>query len=317
MRADRLLSILLLLQRQPGMKTRELAKELEVSERSVLRDMDALSAAGIPVYAKRGAAGGWYLAEGYRSALNGLAKEEMMALLLLSSSRAVEDLGKRRAFERAIWKLLSALPLSYRSEAEQVREKIHVDGAGWYERKETTPSLSVVQEAVWAERKLRIEYKKDEGIAERIVHPLGLVVKGSIWYLVACVEEDIRTYRVSRIVCAQMTEETFRRPPSFRLAEHWEQSMRRFKAALPSYPAVIRATPFAMQKLESERYVRIVRIHSQDETGITAEADFETLDTACAILLGIGPDVTVLEPPELRERIISRARDVLDRYEGC
>lgn len=123
MRADRLLSILLLLQRQPGMKTRELAKELEVSERSVLRDMDALSAAGIPVYAKRGAAGGWYLAEGYRSALNGLAKEEMMALLLLSSSRAVEDLGKRRAFERAIWKLLSALPLSYRSEAEQVRKK--------------------------------------------------------------------------------------------------------------------------------------------------------------------------------------------------
>ena len=314
MRADRLLSILLLLQRQPGMKTREIAKELEVSERSVLRDMDALSAAGIPVYAKRGATGGWYLAEGYRSALNGLSIEEMMALLMLSSSRAVEDLGKSRAFERAIWKLLSALPMSYRSEAEQVREKIHVDGAGWYERKETTPYLPVVQEAVWAERKLRIEYKKDEGTAERVVNPLGLVVKGAIWYLVAGVDEDIRTYRVSRIVRAQMTEETFRRPPTFRLAEHWEQSMRKFKAALPSYSAVIRATAVAMQRLESERYVRILRIHSQDDDRTTAEADFETLDTACSVLLGCGPDVTVLEPAELRELIVSRARDILAQY---
>lgn len=319
MRADRLISILLLLQRNHGMKTRELAEQLEVSERTVLRDMEALSGAGIPIYAQRGSQGGWFLAEGYRTTLNGLSREELQALLLVSSSRVVSDLGKSRAYERALMKLLSAMPASYRQEAGNVRMRLHVDGAGWHKRDEPLPYLNIVQEAVWAERRLLIEYPHagEQGAALRLVEPLGLVVKGTVWYVVAAVEGDLRTYRISRIISARMTDETFTRPASFDLAEYWEQSMRAFKASLPEYPVILRADPAALSRLTGERYVHVRSMKPEPGGSWTVvEADFETADSACRVILGCGPGAVVLEPAELRARLLAAAREIAARYEG-
>jgi len=317
MRADRLISLLLLLERHKGLKTRELAEKLEVSERTVLRDLEALSGAGIPVYAKRGSQGGWFLAEGYRNALNRLNREELQALLIAASSRVVTDLGKGQAFERALMKLLSAMPDSSRREAGDLRERIHVDGAGWHGRDEPLPHLAAAEEAVRSGRKLWIEYPHaEEGTVLRLVEPLGLVVKGNIWYMVAAVEGDIRTYRISRIAGARLTEEIFDRPASFNLAEYWEQSMRRFKASLPNYPVVLRVERSVLPQLARERFVHVRSAKPDDDAEWTVvEADFGTADFACRTILGIGPGAIVLEPAELRDRLLAAAREIAARYE--
>lgn len=317
MRADRLIAILLLLQRHHGIKTRELAEKLEVSERTVLRDMEALSGSGIPVYAQRGSQGGWFLSEGYRNTLGGLNREELQALLLVSSSRIVSDLGKGRAYERALMKLLAALPAAHQREAENVRMRIHVDGAGWHRHDEPLPHLQTVQEAVWAERKLWIEYPRagEAGTVLRLVAPLGLVVKGYVWYLVAAVEDGCRTYRISRIISARLTDEAFVRPASFDLADYWEKSMRQFKASLPRYPVILRVKRSVLSRLSGERYVHVQNIKPDgEEEWAIAEADFETEESACQVILGYGPDAVVLEPEKLRARLLKTVREIAARY---
>ncbi|MDF2959963.1 MAG: YafY family transcriptional regulator, partial [Paenibacillus sp.] len=175
MRAERLLSILLCLQSYGKMTTRQLAEKVEVSERTITRDMEALSAAGIPIYALRGAAGGWSLSEGYRTNLTGLKAEEVQSLLLMNPSGIMNDLGLRSDFEGAFLKLLASLPPALRRDAEFMRERIHVDGAGWHQSEETFPYLAIVQEAIWEEKKLLIYYPKNGEITERLVEPLGLI----------------------------------------------------------------------------------------------------------------------------------------------
>lgn len=166
-RADRLLSILLLLQNHGKMTSRELARRLEVSERTIFRDMEALCTAGIPVYADRGSTGGWALTEGYRTRLTGMKAQELMSLLLMNSSSLVDDLGLRGEFDSACLKLLAASPAELRRDAEVARERIHVDGAGWHQTSESSTYLPVVQEAVWEERTLRIEYERHDGDCSR------------------------------------------------------------------------------------------------------------------------------------------------------
>ena len=210
MRADRLLSILLLLQVNKRLTARALAERLEVSERTVLRDMEALGAAGVPVTAERGAGGGWGLVPGYRSDLTGLNAAETQALFLGESShkpsRLLADLGMGRAADAALIKLLASLPVRSRRDVEYTRERLHIDGAGWYQSGEAFPLLPALQEAVWSERQVRMEYQKADGsTVERLVNPLGLVAKGSVWYLVADAEGGLRSYRVSRVRAACLT----------------------------------------------------------------------------------------------------------------
>ena len=244
MRADRLLSILLLLQTHQRLTGRDLAKRLEVSERTIHRDMEALGMAGVPVMAERGTGGGWSLLEGYRTNLTGLTSSEMQALLLASPTRLLADLGLRQAAEAALLKLLAALPAVSRSNAEYARQRLHVDGAGWHEAAEAVPYLLPIQEAIWQERTLRLTYQRGDGATvERLVDPLGLVAKGGVWYLVASVEGELRSYRVSRVLGAEATEASFARPPAFDLAAYWQQSTADFKANLPRYPATLRADP--------------------------------------------------------------------------
>jgi predicted DNA-binding transcriptional regulator YafY len=289
MRADRLLSILLLLQAHARLTAADLARRLEVSPRTVLRDMDALSAAGVPVYARRGGGGGWALLGAYRTDLTGLTELEAQALFATAPSPVLHDIGLGRPAEAALRKLLAALPARHHPGAAHTRQRLHVDGAGWGRRPEDSPPphLHTVQEAVWRDRRLRIRYERSDDVndprppdvSERRLHPLGLVAKGGAWYLVAAVDGEggaggegearaggggvgpvVRAYRVSRIRAAEVLEQPSLRPPGFDLAAYWEGATAHFKASVPRYDATVRVGPAALPLVrKSQPYRRAAR----------------------------------------------------------
>ena len=317
MRADRLLSILLLLQPHRRLTARELAARLEVSERTIHRDMDALSAAGVPVYATRGANGGWLLAEGYRTNLTGLTEAEVQALFLTTPPQLLADLGLQRAAEAALRKLLAALPSAGRRDAEHARGRVHVDTSGWRRAEEAVPCLPVLQEAVWRERRLRLSYARgDGGAVERELDPLGLVAKGGIWYLVGAVEGQPRTYRVSRVREAALLDEPCVRPPDFDLAAFWAQSSAGFVAALPRYPATVRlAAELFGQLYGLGGYVQVERTSPPDADGrVTVDLRFQLEEEACRFVLGFGAQIEAVRPPELRALVARRAAEVAAFY---
>jgi predicted DNA-binding transcriptional regulator YafY len=319
MRADRLLSILLLLQVQRGMTARELAERLEVSERTIHRDMEALGAAGIPVVADRGAGGGWRLLEEYRTNLTGLNTAEIQALFLTQSPRLLADLGLEQAADAALIKLLAALPSISRRGAEYASQRIHVDVGGWRQSADDVSLLPVLQAAVWQERKIQLVYERGDGATvERLVDPLGLVAKGSLWYLIAAVEGEIRTYRVSRVQGATVMEEPCVRPEGFDLAAYWERSSAQFKANLPRYPALLRVDPAILPRMRSEsRYARIEHEELPDDDGrVRVQMRFEGQHNACEYVLSYGTQIEVLEPPELRELVIRAAESIVAFYAG-
>jgi predicted DNA-binding transcriptional regulator YafY len=318
MRADRLLTILLLLQSSRRLTARQLAQRLEVSERTIHRDMEALGIAGVPVVAERGNGGGWALLEPYRTDLHGLNPGEAEALALAQPNQLLSDLGMRQAADSALTKLLAALPSLVRRNAELVRQRIHVDGAGWRQWEEQAPALPTVQRALWQARKLVITYgRTDETVVQRLVDPLGLVAKGSVWYLVAAVDGAIRTYRVGRIQAAQITDEPCQRPADFDLATYWEASQQAFQAGLPHYVATLRIDSAILPLARTLwRFTRIQRIEPPDANGWQEiEVDFGVEEEARIYILGLGPQVEVLAPLSLRAKIIAAAEQVTARYQ--
>lgn len=319
MRADRLLSILLLLQVHRRLTARALAERLEVSTRTIQRDMEALSMAGVPVYAERGAGGGWVLPDDYRTDLSGLTPLEIEALFLAKPTRPLADLGYGEAAEGALLKLLGALPAVRRREAERARQRLLVDTAGWRRGEEPAPCLPALQDAVGRDRRARIVYRRGDGTTvERLVDPLGLVAKGSLWYLVAAVDGDLRTYRVSRVQGVTVTEEPCVRPTDFDLAAYWAESTARFVRDLPRYPFTLRAAPEALARLGAAAgYVRVERIDPAGADGcatVHLVADVE--EVALGYVLGFGDAVEVVDPPALRTRVLATARRVVAFYEG-
>ncbi|MCL5998380.1 MAG: YafY family transcriptional regulator [Chloroflexi bacterium] len=341
MRADRLLSILLHLQVHQRITARELAQRLEVSERTIHRDMQALSVSGIPVTAERGAGGGWALLDEYRTnvvlnALTGLNPDEVQALFLTTPARVLSDLGLDKASEGAFMKLLAALPAMYRRNAEYASKRIYVDVTGWSRTTEEIPYLPVLLDAVWQARKLYVTYQRsDEKTVERLVDPQGLVAKGSVWYLVAAVDDEgrsegscqsegsrrpfgsIRTYRVSRVRSARMMDQPCAHMPDFDLAAYWEQSKVDFQAALPRYPATLRVLPAALPRIRATwRYARIEHEAQPDTEGwVKLDVVFDVIEEGCHYVLSLGPQVEVLEPQELRDRVITFAKGVVALYE--
>lgn len=329
MRADRLLNILLTLQTEGRVKAGELARRQGVSRRTIYRDLDALTAAGVPVYAVPGPAGGVALLGDYRTDLTGLSRTEIQALLLGRSGTLLGDLGLAGAAEGARTKLLAALPTPRRSEADDAKGRFFVDVTGWRNTREAVPLLPRLQEAVWAARELHLTYARGDGVrVQRRVQPLGLVARGSTWYLVADVVEDDtaedgegsdkrRTYRVSRIGEAVLGE-AFVRPEGFDLEAHWEASKLEFKARLPRYPVTVRAAPEVLRKLEApNRYARLLNAsEAADERGWrTAELLFEVDWEALETLLGFGAAAEVLAPEDLRERVRGVLRAAAAFYE--
>jgi len=315
MRANRLVSIVLLLQKYTRLSARELATRLEVSERTIYRDMEALSAAGIPVVAERGSSGGLSLIEGYRTSLTGLNESEIQTLFIGQPERLLGDLGLKDTYETALLKLLNMLPKAYHP--EYLRQRIHVDVSGWRESHEPLHALPPLQEAVWAERQIKITYRRgDDTTVTRIAHPLGLVAKGSVWYLVAVVDDTPRTYRVARVAAVEILPQVATRPADFDLPAFWSQSKTDFVAKLPQYTVRVRASAQILPRLRYSGW--FVRVQSIAEPAADGWSEvvlaFDTEDEACRYVLGMGAQVDVREPSDLRTRILELARELVAFY---
>jgi len=313
MRADRLLSIMLLLQVHKRITAGELAKRLEVSERTILRDMDALSGSGIPVVAERGAGGGWGLLDDYQTKLTGLNSAEIQSLFLARPARLMADLGLQQNAEAALLKLQASLPAGARQQADFARQRILIDTRAWRDPAETIACLPVLLDALWRERKVRFEYRRELcEAAERVADPLGLVAKGSVWYLVATVDSERRSYRVSRMRDAAVLDQPCTRPRDFDLAAYWEESTTEFRAKLPRFYATFLVGPAAM------RWVRYRGWRVEEETTegdcVRVRMRFDAEEEALQFALTFGGDIELLEPHELRSKVLEGALAMVHKY---
>lgn len=325
MRASRLVSMLLLLQTRGRMTAAELARELEVSERTIYRDTEALHAAGIPLYGDGGRAGGYRLLEGYRTRLTGLTADEARSLPLAGLPGAAADLGLGTAIAAARLKLLAALPADLREAFAQVRECFHVDAPGWYREAEPAPFLEEVAGAVWERRRMRVRYRRwaVPHEVDRVLAPYGLVLKAGRWYLAAAAADrsaEARTYRVSELLDVRVLEDRFARPAGFDLEAYWRDRLDDFEARRHRDVAVLRLSPEAVERLPYVLDPAIVRAARAaagrpDPQGWTrATVPIESVDNAVLMLLPLGATAEVVSPPELRHRLAAEARTLATHY---
>lgn len=320
MRASRLVTLLLLLQTRGRMTAAELAQELEVSERTVHRDVDALSEAGVPIYAERGPHGGMQLVEGYRTRLTGMTADEAEAVFLSGLPGPAAELGLGTVVTAARLKVLAALPAELRTRASRLVERFYLDAAGWFQAGESVPHLATVAEAVWEGRRLWVEYERGNARVERVLEPLGLVLKAGIWYAVASVDGDIRTYRLSRVLEARPIDERFERPAGFDLASYWAESIAAYEREIPRTEVTVRVNPERISALADLAGHQVLaaaeRLAEPDPDGWTRlrlRLDWAP-DEAPPRLLGMGRDLEVIGPPEVRARMTQLARGVLERH---
>jgi predicted DNA-binding transcriptional regulator YafY len=243
MRASRLVSLLLLLQTRGQMTAAELALELEVSERTVFRDVEALSVAGVPIYCERGPLGGVRLVDGYRTRLTGMTPEEAEALFLSGLPGPAAELGLGTVMTAARLKVLAALPTELRARASRLVERFHLDAAAWFRSSDSVPYLPALSQAVWVGHRLRIRYRRGDDAVERVVDPLGVVLKAGDWYLVGASDGQNRTYRVSRVSAVEVLGEPFERPPNFDLAAYWRESTAAFEREIPRVEVMAMVRP--------------------------------------------------------------------------
>ncbi len=326
MRADRLLSMLMLLQTRDRMTAGELAIELEVSERTVYRDINALSVSGVPVYAERGPGGGISLIESYRSDLTGLNKNEVRALFMLSIPPALTELGMDQELRAAMLKISAALPATLRGDEQGVRQRIHIDPSPW-EQKPVVSSVSFlhrIHQAVWEMHVLDIRYRplfrpEMSPIISRVC-PYGLVSKAGEWHLVAQRQDHMIVLEISRLEVVELLPEKFDRPADFELIDFWEHWCQKMAENRPRYPVVVRVAPKILPNLQyffKDRILRTISSAEQQEEGswLTLEIGFEYHDQARWHLLRLGGDVEVLEPLALRYSIQDFAAQIQTRYD--
>ena len=319
MRADRLLSLMMLLQTRRQMTAEELADELEVSKRTIYRDIDALSVAGVPVYANGGPGGGYALLDSYRTTLTGLNKDEIRALFMLTIPGPISDLGVSQQLKAAILKLTSSFAGDYYEHVDYLRQRLHLDAASWFQTDEPVLHLKTVQEAAWQDRQLVLSYRRRNGtVSERTISPYGLVAKASIWYLVAATDKGMRVYRVSRIESVQMTQTYFVRPQDFDLAKFWADWVIGYKASLPKYPVTLRIGPDLIPVLPyilGDDVRSLVEQAQPDSEGWrVVDHTFERIEEAQSYVLGMGASVDVIAPEELRVSVLKLATDVVAHY---
>lgn len=324
MRADRLLSLLMVLQARGKTSAARLAKELGVSVRTIYRDIEALSMAGVPVYAERGAEGGCALIDSYRTTLTGLTQPELRALFVLTIPDALEALGLDDELRSALRKLTAALPASRRDEEARVRQRLHLDASAWFQSGEAVPHLATIQSAVWADRKLNLVYTADffDTPIDHTVAPYGLVAKAGVWYVICAWEDRITALRVARVVAAQITDQPFTRPQGFDLAAFWKQwcatyewERRAFWATVRVAPDMLRLLPFIFGN--HIQTAIIDESNSPDADGwVTLKLPFESLVAARDHILGMGRSAEVLAPDALRRSVLDFARQIVAFYES-
>lgn len=316
MRADRLVSLMMLLQTRPKLTAGDLARELQVSERTIHRDLDALSASGVPVYATRGSSGGVALVEGWKTQLTGLNRAELQALAALGGTPGrLGDLGLSGPLRSGLVKLAAALPALQQPALEYARQRLHVDASGWFTAKDEVPHLEMLREAAWQNLRVALTYEDSDGKrSRREVEPYALVLKADRWYLVAGTEAGTRVYRGSRIAGAKMRAETFERPERFDLPSFWREWCSKFLEKRARYEVTLRLTP------EAEATLRHIRPASEggrfDEGRVeggrkTVVVDFERESIALGQLCDVARGFEVVAPESLRARFIALASEVL------
>ncbi|MEU3341012.1 YafY family protein [Streptomyces sp. NPDC006668] len=314
MRAARLIKMVLLLQNRESMTAAELARELEVSERTVTRDAQALSEAGVPVYANRGRAGGYRLVGGYRTRLTGLARGEAEALFLSGVPGALREMGLEDAASAARLKVSAALLPSLRDASRSAAQRFHLDAPAWFREPETPELLPVIAEAVWEDRRLTARYRRGEGEVERCLEPYGLVLKAGVWYLCARVPDTAahRTYRLDRFASVVPDSARFTRDETFDLPGFWAAHAVRFARSILRAEVVVRlsaagarALPYAVDPQAAREALEQAGAPGEDGW-VTVTLPVESEEVAHGQLAGLGPEVEVLAPPRLRERF---ARD--------
>jgi predicted DNA-binding transcriptional regulator YafY len=309
-RASRIVQLLLLLQTRGRLTAAQLAAELKVSVRTVYRDVEALHAAGVPLYGEAGHAGGYRLVEGYRTRLTGLTENEAESLFLTGLPGPARELGLGAEVAAAWLKLTAALPPDLRDRATRVQQRFHLDAPSWYAEPDDAPALAAAADAVWRERRVHIRYHRWRAPTEvtRTVDPYGLVLKAGRWYLVAS-SKRISTYRVAQIGELTVLDEEFRRPPGFDLAAYWASYLADFDARRHVDTATVRVSPELRERLLDavepgvHRAVEDTASEPDGNGWITATVPIEKMDHAHRLFLGFGADIEVLAPAELRERI--------------
>ena len=319
MRADRLLSILMILQARGCTTARQLAEELEVSERTIYRDVIALSTSGVPVYTDRGPGGGISLIESYRTTLTGMDDDEIRALFMLSIPAPLADLGVSEKLKGALLKLEASLPAAARQAESSLRGRVHLDWEPWFRTPEPVPNLQVLLGAIREQRRLRIIYNLPfETRVARVIEPYGLVAKSSLWYLVYFRDHTMRVIRVSRILEAEMLEGGFDRPTGFDLASFWEGWRRDYEGNRPVYDVLLRAAPRALEYmalLYGDHAPELLEVNDVDQAGWSSVLlRLESPEQARYVILGLGGAVEVIEPQALRDSVIDYAEQVLGRY---
>lgn len=310
MRADRLIAIMLRLQAQGKMTSYELADELEVSRRTILRDIEALSSAGIPIYAEAGHHGGVALDANYRIKLTGLKEAEVRALILSGNQRVLEDIGLGQDAENTALKLFAALPSLHQEAARQMQQRIYIDPVWWWHGQQDLGFIDKLYEAVSDDRCIQATYEKRHGeISEYKLEPYALVAKGSMWYLVAAREDELRTYRVSRFIEVKLLDKSFRRPENFNLKQYWDSTAQAFAEGMLQYTCQLR---IRKTRLNFVRWYTAGRWEMLEETedNFLADFEFESIEPAKMLIFGLGADVQIIEPQSL----INAIRETLDSF---
>ena len=316
------MQIILLLQRHARLSARELAERLEVSTRTVLRDMEALSAAGVPVYSERGRNGGCVLLPGYRADVSGLTPREAQALFAWSGRAALsEELGLRDALQSAMGKLSSTLPLALQDDADALSGAIVVDRRRWFAEAEDHGALPVLRQAVVAQRRVRLRYASaSAGLQRRTVDPWGLVEQAGRWYLVAAHRGTARMYRVSRVEQVDVLEEAAVRPDGLDVRAEWDRLRSGLEQNMPvGVDVLIRVRP---ERVELVRRIAtpmlakgsVARDVPADDEWPHLRLHFRVQEAACGVLLGFAGDVEVLEPVDLRSRMLQLAEAAVAIY---
>lgn len=323
MRADRLLSLLLLLQARGQMSARALAVELEVSERTIYRDVEALSAAGVPVYAETGVKGGYALLDSYRTTLTGMTDAEVRALFMLNIPEPLVDLGVSQELRSAFRKLTAALPAQHRQDEAKVRQRVYLDAHWWFQGGESITHLPVMQQAVWQDRKVFIEYSLPYGLqtgVQQTIEPYGLVAKAGVWYVVYAMNGRFQAKRISKIRKAELIDECFVRQEDFDLTVFWQTWCEAFESQRAQYLVRIRVAPHFVNHLPYHFGEAVLDNILPEETGeangwLALSLPFESLEDARAKLLGLGAVVEVLSPLPLRLSLADFAAQIVKIYE--
>jgi predicted DNA-binding transcriptional regulator YafY len=309
----------MLLQGRGKLTAQQLADELEVSIRTIYRDLDALAASGVPLYGDRGPAGGYNLVDGYRTRLTGLTPAEAEAMFLAGLHGPAEALGLGQNLTAAEQKLMAALPAELRHRAGRVTERFHLDSTSWFTDPDQPAHLIALAESVWEQHELRVRYRRWRSEVARTLQPLGIVLKGGAWYVVAMVDGQIRTYRAARILEIHKLPKHFDRPDGFNLAAFWQSWAADFESRSRQTQARVRVSPHGLVMMDfllGSSIMRAVREtqSAPDRRGwVCVSVPLESMEYGFTDLLPYGAEIEVLEPPELRQRmrtIVEAMREV-------